>query len=111
MTPISPENRDRYPKEWPAIRARILARAGGRCEKCGVENGALTRAASGTGLIRVVLTIAHFNHVPEDCRDENLFAWCQKCHNRHDAKHRAKNRAATRDKKKSQINFMEGSIS
>lgn len=30
--PIKPENRARYPKTWPAIRERILARAGNRCE-------------------------------------------------------------------------------
>lgn len=30
--PIRPENRDRYPPDWPEIRARILRRAGNRCE-------------------------------------------------------------------------------
>lgn len=30
--PIKPENRDRYPADWPQIRERILRRAGGRCE-------------------------------------------------------------------------------
>ena len=30
--PIRPENRARYPDNWPAIRAAILARAGGACE-------------------------------------------------------------------------------
>lgn len=39
-------------------------------------------------IIRIVLTVAHLNHQPEDCRDENLRCWCQRCHNRHDAAHR-----------------------
>lgn len=41
MSPIRPENRSRYPAEWPAIRARILARAQDRCEWCGVPNYAV----------------------------------------------------------------------
>ncbi len=38
--PIKPENRARYPKEWPAIRAAILERAQHRCEwpGCGLPN-------------------------------------------------------------------------
>ena len=36
--PIKPENRHRYPENWPEIRTRILARAGGRCEQSGVSN-------------------------------------------------------------------------
>lgn len=36
-----PVDWSRYPPEWPAIRARILARAGDRCEWCGVRNGAV----------------------------------------------------------------------
>lgn len=45
--PIKPENRHLYPggsttsPEWKAIRARILERAGGKCERCGVPNYAL----------------------------------------------------------------------
>lgn len=35
--------------------------------------------------VRVVLTVAHLNHTPEDCTDENLRAWCQRCHNIYDA--------------------------
>lgn len=36
--PIKPENRHRYPKNWPEIRERIRARSGNRCEWCGVPN-------------------------------------------------------------------------
>lgn len=39
--PIKKENRARYPKDWKAIRAEVLERAGNRCEweGCAVENG------------------------------------------------------------------------
>ena len=33
--PIKPENRSRYPADWPEVRERILARAGYRCEHPG----------------------------------------------------------------------------
>lgn len=45
--PIRPENMAKYPggsirsPEWLAIRECIRARAGNRCEECGVENHAL----------------------------------------------------------------------
>ncbi len=39
--PISAENRQRYPKDWQAIRAAIRQRAKNCCEFCGVPNGAL----------------------------------------------------------------------
>lgn len=87
--PIRPENRDRYPKDWWAISARIRERAGQRCEQCGVGNGMYVRRANGR-FVRIVLTVAHLNHTPEDCRDENLKALCQKCHNSYDAPMRAR---------------------
>ena len=41
-------------------------------------------------VVRIVLTVAHLNHTPEDCRPENLKAWCQRCHNRYDMAERRK---------------------
>ena len=38
-------------------------------------------------LFKIVLTIAHLNHQPEDCRPENLKALCQQCHLRYDVDH------------------------
>lgn len=126
--PIRPENRERYPKDWPAISARIRERAGNACEQCKVKNYALGgRTAEGVFLpaapigtncgrtpsgldwpregeyswcydalfrphnlriVRIVLTVAHLDHTPENCSDDNLRAWCQRCHNIYDAKHR-----------------------
>lgn len=39
--PIKPEHRALYPKNWKAIRAAVLDRAGHKCEHCGRENGEL----------------------------------------------------------------------
>jgi 5-methylcytosine-specific restriction endonuclease McrA len=130
--PIRPENRDRYPKDWPAISQRVRREAGYKCEWCGVQNHQLG-ARSPTGLwlpaqpvgtncgrtpsgldwplegdegwcslimpngdeitmrlriVRIVLTVAHLDHQPENCAPENLKALCQRCHNRYDARHR-----------------------
>lgn len=127
--PIKPENKARYPKEWKAIRARILKRAGDCCEWCHVPNKA--RITRGTGedaetymdananvwcantgehlgqthmssyecngrWINIVLTIAHLDHTPENCDDDNLRALCQRCHLKHDREHHAETAKATR---------------
>jgi hypothetical protein len=131
--PIKPENKHRYPADWPATRERILARAGYRCEHPGcvamhygigqwlrfegsdvwvfkqVARGesyldARQRAAElwwdsgmdGTKPIVIVLTIAHLDHQPENCADENLRAWCQRHHLAYDHDHHRANSQATR---------------
>lgn len=105
--PIRPENRDRYPADWPAIRERILKRSMDtsnakwmQCECCGEcdrGHGPLRcRAINGeshpdTGST-VVLTIAHLDHQPEHCDPSNLKAMCQACHLAYDAEHHAAER-------------------
>ncbi|MBX3502779.1 MAG: hypothetical protein KF889_25320 [Alphaproteobacteria bacterium] len=117
--PIRPENRSRYPKDWPAISQRIRQRADGKCEECGVPNYELGGRLDGdwfkalpTGdnglrltwpqpgeagwcrrgerterlrIVRIILTVAHLDHTPENCADDNLKALCQRCHNRYDS--------------------------
>ena len=92
--PIKPENRGRYPKNWKQIRNEILDRAEHRCEECGVANYSYRHTT------RIVLTVAHLNHTPEDCRPENLRAWCQRCHLAYDRAHHQINSAATRRARK-----------
>lgn len=108
--PILPENKDRYPDNWPDIRQAILDRAGDCCEICGIRNHAVGYREPGgqfielrgyeadpdywdgdisLKIIRVVLTIMHRDHQPENCDPENLRAACQLCHNRYDAPVRA----------------------
>lgn len=80
-----------YPENWSEISAEMRARAGNRCEcsgQCGLHrgqrcletDGADAQFASG----KVVLTTAHLNHYPPDCRDENLLVMCNTCHLRYD---------------------------
>ena len=101
--PIRPENKARYPKDWKTISLRIRARSGGRCEcegecglhrttpgprRCNERNGEPAKWAKG----KVILTVAHLDHTPENCGDDNLKAMCQRCHLRYDAKHHATGR-------------------
>lgn len=44
----------------------------------------------------IVLTVAHLNHQPEDCRPENLAALCQRHHLALDHDHHRANAQATR---------------
>lgn len=50
--------------------------------------------------IRVVLTVAHLNHQPEDCARANLRALCQRCHLTYDSKLHSANAAATAHKRR-----------
>lgn len=47
-------------------------------------------------IIVIVLTVAHLNHHPEDCRPENLAALCQRHHLAYDHDHHRRNAQATR---------------
>ena len=38
-----------------------------------------------TKAVKVILTVAHLDHQPENCDPENLRAWCQRCHLAYDA--------------------------
>lgn len=126
--PIRASEKARYPADWPAISARVRQRAGNACAFCGVNNGWLGgrdptgrfHAANYLGcdrklpapgdwawcgkhperlrVIRIVLTVAHLDHQPENCADDNLKALCQRCHLAYDAAHHARTRAETRRK-------------
>jgi 5-methylcytosine-specific restriction endonuclease McrA len=84
--PIRPENRARYPKDWKAISLEVREAAYWMCE--GSPAYPNCRAIDGephpvTGS-KVVLTVAHLDHTPENCDRANLKAWCQRCHNTYD---------------------------
>ena len=110
--PIRSSEKARYPQDWKAIRARILARAQDRCEcqgECGLHppnpqprrciERHHTPAIYARG--QIVLTIAHLGDPsPENCADDNLKAMCQRCHLRYDHEQHMKNSAATRRAKR-----------
>lgn len=103
MTPIRPKNKGLYPANWPEIRAKVQARAGDKCEKCGVANHAegyrdqfgafhkwnWTKGDIPDGALTIVCTTAHLDHNPTNNDLDNLRFWCQQCHNRYDAPERA----------------------
>ena len=98
--PIRPENRHRYPKAWAKISKAIRhERAGNRCEcygECGHDHGGRCTAINGephpvTGS-KVVLTVAHLDHQPENVCASNLRAMCQRCHLAYDAEHHRQSR-------------------
>jgi 5-methylcytosine-specific restriction endonuclease McrA len=106
---------ERYPKNWPAIRATIRERAGDQCEctgqcgdahdggRCAAPNGeTITRdprtparwrshtcgslcTVEDCGASRVVITVAHVDHDESNNEPGNLLALCQRCHLRMDA--------------------------
>jgi hypothetical protein len=101
--PIRPENRARYPRDWKAVSAAIRARANWRCEcegecglhrthpgprRCAEVHGTPALFAKGM----VILTVAHLDHTPENCKPSNLKAMCQRCHLRYDVAHHARTR-------------------
>lgn len=139
--PIKPENRARYPKDWPDISKAAKERAGWKCqhEVAGVRCGARqysfgTWYRVGPGLfdfqpahdindvpatysdarqlaaqwywerqhlgsdrpVVIVLTVAHLNHKPEDCRPDNLAVMCQRHHLAYDHDHHRANAQITR---------------
>lgn len=48
-------------------------------------------------LVRIVITVAHVNHVAGDDRDENLRALCQWCHLNYGRLHHHETRSARKD--------------
>jgi hypothetical protein len=112
--PISPDKMKLYPggsirsPEWLAIRERIRARAGDKCEECAVPNGAWRNNVTDEvttdpfrvvewdePYAKIVCTTAHLDGELHDHSDANLRFWCQRCHNRHDAKSRRVNAGVT----------------
>ncbi|MCR4295491.1 MAG: hypothetical protein NUW21_08150 [Elusimicrobia bacterium] len=116
--PIRPENRARYPVDWKALSNHIrFERAEKRCEcpggaeGCGLHRGRRCeehhgeRAKWARG--KVILTVAHLDHDPANCRDENLAAMCQRCHLRYDRQHHAETAALTRDARRGQARLFD----
>ena len=55
----------------------------------------------------IVLTTAHLNHEPEDCRPENLAAMCQRHHLAYDAQHHKETAYATRKRAKATADLFD----
>lgn len=100
-----PVNQYVYSPEWnDVIRPAALKRAGYKCEVCGVSNKSrIIRLANdgwleaddtvlhwaqreGVKVVRIILTVAHLNHIVTDNRPENLKVLCQLHHLQADSK-------------------------
>jgi hypothetical protein len=123
--PIRPSERARYPKDWPAISRRIRERDGNACKWCLAPNGKQIQRWTAdlakwrlrpedvygpcdgwAKPILVVLTVAHLDHTPENCADDNLAALCQRCHLTYDAKHHASTARTTREAASGQMRLL-----
>lgn len=99
-----PMDRALYPSAWDQIATFIKTLNNWQCAECGKQckrpdqsrleflEQIRTRRISECPVIleylehptRWVLTVAHLNHRPEDCRIENLLPLCAPCHCRYD---------------------------
>lgn len=84
-----PMEKHRYPKNWKEIALKIKEDAKWKCENCGKQ---CRRPEEKFDTHKNTLTVAHLNHIPEDCSRVNLKALCAPCHLRYDAKIHAEHR-------------------
>ncbi len=79
------------------------------CAQTGKELG-MARGSEYEGrFVKIVLTVAHLDHQPENCADDNLKAWCQKCHLAYDAEHHRANAERTRRSRKACADMFDDS--
>ena len=96
--PIRKELKKFYGADWQKRARALKASVGWRCETCGIRHGHLEPREDGS-FYRVVLTVAHLNHDPQDNRRANLRVLCPRCHLAHDKDFHAANAAQTRIRK------------
>ncbi len=92
-----PIDRRKYPENWEAIAHAVKKTANWRCQLCGKQ---CRRPEEKFDTHKRTATAAHRNHLPRDCRPENLFCACAPCHLKFDAMHHARSAATTRRLKK-----------
>lgn len=105
-----PMDKKLYPADWENIAHSIKTEAGWICQDCGRQ---CKRPDQSWGDFvqteaieldpefkrgRYVLTVAHLNHIPADCRRENLKALCSGCHLRYDGRQMALKRRLKRER-------------
>ena len=133
--PIKPELRRWYPFDWRELSVSIrFRRAGGCCEACGRQHGAMVATIDGAWLdpesgvwrdargrrtalprapqvartTRTILAAAHLNHDPTDNRARNLKALCGRCHLAYDREEHRKRRRITYRLRRAMGDLFEG---
>jgi heterodisulfide reductase subunit B len=88
-------DRHRYPKNWKEISRYVrFERAQGRCEFCGAHH---KQPNPHTGK-RAVLAAMHLDHIPENSRNDNLMAGCNRCHLNYDRSYHMQERERRRNR-------------
>jgi len=82
-----------YPMNWEELALAIKEEASGVCQECKKQ---CRKPGERLDSHRRTLTVAHSDHVPQNCERENLKALCAPSHLRYDAPHKAKNRVRKR---------------
>src|SRR6266568_7096894 len=72
-----------YPTDWKRRAQACVARAGYRCEDCGIAHGVLRMGKRSKSAYVVYLHAAHVNHDPHNPQAE-LRALCPACHMHYD---------------------------
>lgn len=114
-----PMDRKLYPVNWDAIASQIKVEANWCCEFCGracIRPGELLEefcdrirttdnpddcpvvADFRTYPRRYLMTVAHLNHIPQDCDRANLKALCNSCHCRYDLRQMGRKRLLKRER-------------
>ncbi len=75
-----------YPPEWEALAHTCKARAGWKCEHCGIAQFAQVTSTKGTPYL-IYLHAAHKHHDKGNPHPE-LIALCVSCHARYDFAHK-----------------------
>jgi hypothetical protein len=102
-----------YPDNWEHISLFVRGQANWKCQCCNKQcrstgepiQAFINRVDADLESeirkhpIRYCLTVAHLNHIPMDCRIENLIAMCAPCHLRYDAQHHANSRRVNHKKR------------
>lgn len=109
VSPIRPENLSRYPADWAEISKAVREEARWRCEGSPAfpDCQALDSFPHPVTGAKVVLTVGHLDHQPENCERANLRAWCQRCHNTYDADHRRQTKIARRHEEAETLDLFE----
>lgn len=84
-----PMEKERYPANWKQLALSVKEAAGWCCTACGKQ---CRKPGEKLDSHKRTLTVHHINHVPEDCRPENLIALCAPCHLKADAQWHAERR-------------------
>lgn len=98
-----PVDWSKYPENWKEIAFAVKDAAGWKCEKCGKQ---CRRPKEKFDTHKRTLTVAHINHVEQDCREENLVAMCPKCHLFYDGLRKQLQRLAKKRIERSKRNLL-----